>query len=87
MKIKTLIRLSPGPLSRSAPVSGVLPDHAEAVARGCARVDPEWVTLLQNEDFIPDQTLRVGLTDDHAILERVFERNRYELRPFSAPSL
>jgi hypothetical protein len=45
MKVKTLVRLSPGPLSRPARLSGVPPDDAEAVARGCARVDPEWVTL------------------------------------------
>ena len=45
MTMKRLIRLSPGLLARPILVAGVPPDDAEAVARGYARVDPEWVTL------------------------------------------
>ena len=45
MTMKRLVRLSPGPLAPPPLVAGVPPDDAEAVARGYARVDPEWVTL------------------------------------------
>jgi hypothetical protein len=45
MTMKRLVRLSPGLLARPILVVGVPPDDAEAVARGYARVDPEWVTL------------------------------------------